>query len=122
MRKWFRVKIELLIALCLYPAALLAHQPRLVHKQTDILVDLPEISKAYYGTLAGKPAIYRIEAAEPFKLYVNVLVPNIAGIGKDVSARIRRQGTVIAVMHPGGRDWKPFFEPFSGQLTGARAA
>lgn len=113
-----RIRLYILTGLFLilrpFSVTAFAHQPRLVGTQTDIIVDLPEISKAYYGSLAGEPAVYRIEATEPFRLYVNVLVPDIAGIDKDVSAQIRQQGTVIANLTAADHNWQPFFEPFAG--------
>ncbi|MBM3192026.1 MAG: hypothetical protein FJZ63_05185, partial [Chlamydiae bacterium] len=67
-----------LLALFLVPAFAFAHQPRITESRQTLVPD-PEISKAYYGTLTGEPDVYTIEAKEPFDLYVNVLVPDIAG-------------------------------------------
>jgi hypothetical protein len=92
----------------------LAHQPRLVGDETEVIVILPEISKAYYGNLTGKSVIYHIEATEAFRLYVNTLVPVIEGIEKDVSAKILKQGTIISLLDAGSHDWKKFHEPFAG--------
>jgi len=99
---------------CLFMPNVFAHQPRLVGNDTDIAVDQPEISKAYYGSLTGKPATYRIESPEPFRLYVNILVPDIQGIDKDVSVKIIKQGTVIAILEGIEHDWTHFYEPFAG--------
>jgi len=75
----------------------------------------PEISKAYYAKLMGEPDTYIIESATPFDLYVNVLVPDIAGQKKDVSAAVIKDGETdkpLAVL--GGVDarWEKFYEPF----------
>jgi hypothetical protein len=91
-----------------------AHQPRLVGSETEIMVTLPEISKAYYGRLDGKPVTYHIEASDDFRLYVNILVPDIEGMDKDVSVKIIKQGTVISHLDGIDHDWKPFFEPYAG--------
>jgi len=91
-----------------------AHQPRLVGTETDVVVTLPEISKAYYGRLAGTPVIYHIEADDTFRLYANILVPDIEGIDKDVSVKILKQGSVIAHLDGSRHDWQGFFEPFAG--------
>lgn len=103
-----------LIISCLFLPDVFAHQPRLVGNETNILVDQPEISKAYYGSLSGKPATYRIESTEPFRLYVNILVPDIQGVDKDFSVKILKQGEVISILGGGGFDWKQFYEPFAG--------
>lgn len=92
-----------------------AHQPRLVTGQV-IQVEDPEISKAYYSNLEGVPQIFRIGASSPFNLYINVLVPDIGGQKKDVSAIILKDGTQIAVLDGMHFEWKKFFEPF-GQDT-----
>jgi hypothetical protein len=102
------------IILCLFLPNVFAHQPRLVGNETNVVVDQPEISKAYYGSLSGKPATYRIESTEPFRLYVNILVPDMEGIDKDVSVKILRQGTVISILDGIEHDWTQFYEPFAG--------
>ena len=101
------------VASLLLPTAW-AHQPRLVGSQTEIKVSLPEVSKAYYGQLDGTPVIYHIETDTDFRLYVNILVPDIEGIDKDISVKIFRQGTVISHLDGSNHEWEPFFEPFAG--------
>ncbi|MHC5172413.1 MAG: hypothetical protein ACYSPJ_01410, partial [Planctomycetota bacterium] len=93
MKKCFLHQVVLLsIGLILLLAPVFAHQPRLVGTETVVHVSLPEISKAYYGSLSGTPVTYHIEAAEPFRLYLNTLVPVMEGIEKDVSAKVLKQG------------------------------
>lgn len=75
----------------------------------------PEVSKAYYGELSGEPHIYRINASEPFDLYVNVLVPDIEGQKKDVSALVIKNDDTahpLATLDGLNFKWKQFFEPF----------
>lgn len=79
-------------------------------------VSEPEISKAYYGELTGEPDVYTIEASEEFDLYVNVLVPDIEGQKKDVSAVVLKDDKELAVLDGLNFDWTVFFEPF-GQST-----
>ena len=99
---------------CLFLPNVFAHQPRLVGNETNIVVDQPEISKAYYGSLSGKPATYRIKSTEPFRLYVNILVPDMEGIDKDISVKILKQGAVISFLNGIEHDWSQFYEPFAG--------
>ena len=92
-----------------------AHQPRIVTGNQVSVID-PEISKAYYGQFSGQPVIYRIESSNSFHLYVNVLVPDIVGQKKNVTAVITRDGDIahpVAVLDGFSVDWKPFFEPYS---------
>jgi hypothetical protein len=114
MKKCFLLQVVMVpIGLTLLLAPVFAHQPRLVGTETVLHVSLPEISKAYYGSLPGKPVTYHIESAEPFRLYVNTLVPVMEGIEKDVSATILKQGTVIARLDASAHDWDKFHEPFA---------
>ena len=91
-----------------------AHQPRITNQWTNQVID-PEISKAYYAQLPGEPQKYIIEATGSFNLYVNILVPDIIGQKKDVTAIIFKNGDYT---HPiitlGGLNapWKYMFEPF----------
>jgi len=100
-----------LLALSLVPALAFAHQPRITKSRLTLVPD-PEISKAYYGKLTGEPDVYTIEAREPFDLYVNVLVPDIAGQKKDVSAVVLKDGKELAVLEGINFAWKQFYEPF----------
>ncbi|CAN5167463.1 hypothetical protein BH11PAT1_BH11PAT1_5600 [soil metagenome] len=94
-----------------------AHQPRIVTNNLIIVPD-PEVSKAYYGKLDGLEAVYRIQSDEPFALYVNVLVPDIVGQKKDVSAVITKQGTALPIATLNGANfiWKKFFEEFGHDM------
>lgn len=93
------------------PSLALAHQPRLVKGQLTIVPD-PEISKAYYGELTGQPDVYVINASAPFDLYANVLVPDITGQKKDISAMVFKDGAQIVVLDGLNFEWKKFYEPF----------
>ncbi len=97
------------------PLRVLAHQPRIVDAE-NITVSSPEISKAYYGRLSGKPHIYFINANYDINLYVNVLVPFIEGPGKNITARIFKEDLPLGKLNPGKEDWKRFFEPFGQSM------
>lgn len=102
------------LALFLAPALASAHQPRIAESRLTQVPD-PEISKAYYGKLTGEPDVYIIEASEAFDLYVNVLVPDIAGQKKDVSAVVikdRNTEAPLAVLEGINFEWTQFYEPF----------
>lgn len=115
MKRCFFSKVVVMTAvLSIFLPTALAHQPRLVGDETELIVTLPEISKAYYGNLTGKPVIYHIEAKETFRLYVNILVPDIQGIEKDVSVKILKDDTVISVLDADSQEWTYFYEPYAG--------
>lgn len=105
------ITIALILPVFLLPTATSAHQPRIATENPTI-VTFPEVSKAYYGSLSGKPAVYTITADKPFALYVGVLVPDIAGQKKDVSAVILKNGEQLALLNGTSFEWKKFFEPF----------
>jgi len=101
----------LCFAITVFPITASAHQPRIATESPVIVTD-PEVSKAYYGKLDGKPAIYRITSDKPFALYVNVLVPDIEGQKKDVSAVVLNGDKEVAVLEGSNFEWKQYFEPF----------
>ncbi|MFT5360243.1 MAG: hypothetical protein ACI88L_000734 [Candidatus Paceibacteria bacterium] len=85
IKKMHKVISLSIFAILILPSLALAHQPRVTESRLT-QVPSPEISKAYYGELTGEPDVYVIQASESFDLYVNVLVPDIKGQKKDVSA------------------------------------
>jgi hypothetical protein len=91
-----------------------AHQPR-IPQGTQIDVPDPEVSKAYYGKLAGAPHVYTISSEKPFQLYVNILVPDLPGQKRDLSVAIVKDGDSarpLAVLDGAKYDWTRFFEEF----------
>jgi len=105
------IPLTLLALFVFAPSLASAHQPRITESRQTTVPD-PEISKAYYGKLTGEPDVYTIEAKEAFNLYVGVLVPDIAGQKKDVSAVVMKDGKQIALLDGATFAWKQFFEPF----------
>ena len=89
-----------------------AHQPNLVGIRTHTTVQDPEVSKAYYGELAGKPAVYEIRCDSSFSLYVNLLVPDISGARTDFSADIYHEGLLLTRLDGSDYHWTTFYEPF----------
>jgi hypothetical protein len=95
-------------------SSVLAHQPRIVEETLTNIVD-PEISKAYYAQLSNEPQIYIIDSTEPFNLYVNILLPDIEGQSKDVTATIFKNKDYtnpLATLGGVGAQWKNMFEKF----------
>lgn len=118
--KFEKIALLIIFAIFFMPTFTSAHQPRVTESRLTE-VQNPEISKAYYGKLTGEPDVYVIKATEAFDLYVNVLVPDIEGQKKDISAVILRdvpagQGTAgsaqVAFLDGMNFEWKKFYEPF----------
>jgi len=101
----------LLLTVLFVPTSASAHQPRIVDSRATV-VESPEVSKAYYAQLMGEPDVYTIQASQPFDFYVGLLVPDIAGQKKDVSAVILKDGVQIAALDGTTFEWKKFFEEF----------
>ena len=81
-------KLMFIFILLIIPM-IISHQPRVISNTDEIIqIEDPEISKAYYAELTGKPDYYQIKSDKPFKLYLGILVPAIPNIDKDVSAEI----------------------------------
>lgn len=106
-----QISIPLFILFVFLPTVASAHQPRITESRLTTVSD-PEVSKAYYAKLTGEPDIYVIDASAPFDLYVGVLVPDIAGQKKDVSAVVLKDGTQIAFLDGATFAWEQFFEEF----------
>jgi hypothetical protein len=113
--------IILLFVLFLSICAVSAHQPRLEvgvnsSLSNPIMVQNPEISQAFYGNLNGQPDYYKITSDKPFKLFVNILVPQSPGISPDfVSAQVTdSSGKTIALLDGPNSAWTPMFEEFGG--------
>ena len=61
-----------------------AHQPVLNEQnyitfEDPYLIEKPEVSKAIYSTLKGKPHIFKISSSKDFKFYAGITVPKIEG-------------------------------------------
>ena len=102
--------IALLALVTITPDVIHAHQPRLTNSLVTEVTQ-PEISKVFFGTLAGTPHTYRINATHPFELYVNVLVPHIPSQSQDVSASVTH-GPRVTKLDAQNVTWTHFWEPF----------
>lgn len=91
-----------------------AHQPQVPGDSTNIDVPDPTVSKAYYAELKGQPVTYHLETTKPFSLYVNALVPKIAGATEDYTLTVTKEGQPWTIVPPGTTPWKIFHEPFAG--------
>lgn len=98
------------------PQTVFAHQPRII-SGTNVTVENPEVSQAFYGELQGTPVDFQIKSSQEFKLYVGLLVPDIIGVRKDISAEIYRikdgKKETLATLEGAKFKWTPFYEEFA---------
>ena len=98
-----------------WPLGVFAHQPRIVDTE-KISVTKPEVSKAYYAKLSGKPHTYIISVNSAIDLYVNVLFPYKQGHKKNITVKVFRGDQSLGELSSGEVDWKKFFEPFGQSM------
>ena len=115
VKKNLGILLSFFFILVSWPLVVLAHQPRMV--ETEMIdVANPEISKAYYGRLSGKPHAYTISASSSFDLYVNILVPFVEGPGKKITVEIFKGEQPLGNLSPRKGHWEEFFEPFGQSM------
>lgn len=95
-----------------------AHQPRIVSGNFTS-VEKPEVSQAFYGELDGNPHYYQIDSEDPYNLYVSLLVPDLKGVDKDVSAEIIRihdetHNDFHVLLNGTAHNWTRYYEEFGG--------
>jgi len=91
-----------------------AHQPNFADTQTGIKISDPEISRAFYGTLNGKPTIYEINSPFDFQLYVGLLSPDITETRTNFSAIITDKNGKVAELNGNNFIWNRWYEKFAG--------
>ena len=106
-----------LLATIFFPAAAFAHLPRLVGSGDLTEVSRPEISQAFYGELSNAPHFFEIKIDRPQDLYLNILVPDIKDIKKDISAELYRQAGAdkqsLKILDGSDFSWQKFHEEFA---------
>ena len=95
-----------------------AHQPRIAFGSrhpfmNPIIIKNPEISKAYYGDLAGEADYYRIDSPAPYHLYLNILVPDRRDSRLDMRVDVVSDNKTLLKLTGAGFAWTRFFEPFA---------
>lgn len=104
--------------------AVFSHQPYLVMKtnfsqRNPYPINAPEISKAFYGELKGKPDYYKVVPKKPLALYVNILAPDIVNYNTNrfsvavfERSRDQRSDKLIFTLDGYGKEWKRYYERF----------
>lgn len=98
-----------------------AYRPVLLPTQSQlevIVVEDPEIERTYHSLLEGFPHTYEFTSDVPFELFVEVLIPDIDEIEREMSAIIVREATrgvaEVARLKGGETTWVSFYEPVGG--------
>jgi hypothetical protein len=101
----------------------MAHQPVFQDQNPNspaesYLIKKPEVSKAIYATLSGKPHYYRIESDIDFKFYAGITVPKIDNCNQFIKFSysiyqiINNQEKLIAEMDGENFEWWEWYEPY----------
>lgn len=117
------MRLKYCLILILFPFFLLAHQPVFQDqnpnsKEESYLIKKPEVSKAIYATLSGKPHYYRIESDIDFKFYAGITVPKIDDCNQFIKFSysiyqiINNQEKLIAEMDGENFEWWEWYEPY----------
>ncbi|MGL6298208.1 MAG: hypothetical protein ACRC1M_03465 [Methanobacteriaceae archaeon] len=97
-----------------------AHQPRLASDnhsiESPIVVENPETSQAFYGELNGNPVYYKITSPQEFRLYLNILVPDVPGASTELTSFQILDGNKQEIANFNGKNntWTSYFEEFGG--------
>jgi len=112
-------KFLLLFVICLsFASGVFAHKPELVseYSSKQILVEKPEVSKAYYGVFdsAVRAQEFVIESDQEFELYANFLLPvnESSLMDKRMTMQIFKGEELLSVLSGEDYEWTEFFEPF----------
>lgn len=112
-------KLLLFFVICLsFASGVFAHKPELVseYSSQQILVENPEVSKAYYGVFdsAVREQEFVIESDTEFELYANFLLPvnENSLMDKRMTMQIFKGNELLTVLSGAGYQWTEFFEPF----------
>jgi peptidase E len=94
-----------------------AHQPVLVYlKPENVTIENPEISRAFYDILSGKPRDYFISSQKSFDLYINLLVPEAANRDGRYSANVYSikdgKESLIFTTDILSTGWESYYEEF----------
>ena len=95
-----------------------AHQPRLIVDQTNsaaspIIIEEPEISKAYYAQFEQLSEYYGIVSTKEFDLYLSLQVPDIPMQSTSISLELTdSSGLQLAYLNGSQHRWEKFHEDF----------
>ena len=95
-----------------------AHQPRLVTDQENsltnpIIIEEPEVSKAYYGQIEKSSEYYQIGSNKEFDLYLSLQMPDVPMQGTNITLELfDKSGLQLAYLDGSKHNWVKFHEEF----------
>ncbi len=107
----------LLFVLVILSSFAIAHQPRIVTDaplDNPVIVENPEVSKAYYGELKGIEHNYKIESSKEFLFYINILAPDVKDARTDFIVEAMSPEVNVALLKGWDYDWTKFYDDFAG--------
>lgn len=110
--------LSALAVMCFSSAS--AHQPRLTYdwnlpdKSNPAVISNPDVSQAFYGALNNAPHYFQFTLDKPMDFYFGVLVPDLPGIGKDISAELSADSMAGLILNGEKFNWTQFYEEFAG--------
>jgi hypothetical protein len=112
--------IILIFFILLLPLAIdaSAHQPRFIVGEQNsvsnpILVEQPEVSKAYYGKIEKSDQYYRVPSSKEFNLYLSLQIPDLPNQSKNVALElVDNSGTQFVRLDGSHHIWSKFHESF----------
>ena len=115
MNKTLFTLATLLLTVTFHAGTASAHTPVYVGTESNITVPDALTSRAYYGELAGSPAVYTITSDKDFELYLNILSPYIPDARTDFVVTITTSaGAPIALLNNTQTVWEKWYEEFGG--------
>jgi len=119
MRRYL-LAIALILVSFAAAAGVQAHQPRYLRENKLTVINNPEVSQAFYGELKGSEAQYLIELKQAQDLYLQLLAPDLPGVGKDKTAVVAYQPELgdravnFAQLDLPAEQWEKYFEEYAG--------
>lgn len=102
------------VGILITPFIAIAHEPNYIGVADRISIPDPTTSRAYYGELTGRPAVYTITLSTNTDFYLNILAPDIAGARTDFSAIMRNASGTAVVTLASDDPWPAWYEDFAG--------
>ncbi len=114
MRKKSIILILFILMIFSFSNLVFAHQPKIVEiadAEKGIVVQNPEISKAYYSELTGNPHYYIIDSKKEFPIYVGVLLPGKV-LNYTLSFELTKNKVLLYSGNGENFSWSLFYENF----------
>jgi hypothetical protein len=81
-----------------------------------VKIQNPDVSQAFYGNLEGQPNNFKISLQEKQEIYLNILVPDISNIQKNILVEVTSDTDKYYYYFLDGSlyNWEHYYEEFAG--------